>query len=255
MKNFLMLFIFLTAISALFSQQSIRYNISLIGNDTIVFNKLVFGFDSSATNGIDTSLGEVELPPLTPPSGVGVYGVFVFYDSSASSNVWSYYDIRPFPSSYSDTIKFLIYVFRDFGIKLKFFWSTIGDELNSAWLVDEYLGNLAQANMKQQNSLLVENDFLDKFYIKVTLPVFNKVGENPDDFFKIETSSRFIQIININSSKYCYEIFDISGNLVIKGEFSDEILLLPQSLFGSRMFFLRVYDLKGNSLVRKVMFY
>lgn len=255
MRNSLILFIFFATISSLFSQQPIRYNISLIGNDTIVFKKLFFGFDSTATNGIDTSLGEVELPPFTPPSGVGVYGVFVLYDSSSLSYVWSYTDIRPFPSNYLDTVKFLIYVFRDFGIKLKFYWPTIGDELNSAWLFDEYLGTLVQANMKQQNSLLVENDFLDKFYIKVTLPNFSKVIDKTEGVFKIETNSQFIKIVNINSSKYFYEIFDILGNLVIKGESSDEILLFHQSLLGSGMFFVSVYDLKGNALVSKVMFY
>ncbi|MGQ9819650.1 MAG: hypothetical protein ACUVQ1_06980 [Candidatus Kapaibacteriales bacterium] len=255
MKRLFILLSFFTFSANLFSQSPIRFNISLIGNDTINFNKLVFGFDSSATNGIDTNLGEIELPPIIPPSGVGVYGVFVFYDSSALSNVWSYYDIRPFPKSYLDTIKFLIFVFRDFGIKLKFYWPSVGDEFNSAWLVDEYLGTLANANMKQQNSLLIENDFLDRFYIKVTLPIFSKVSDNPKDIFKIETNSQFIQITNIYSSKYFYEIIDIFGKIVVKGESSDEILFLPLSQMGKGLFIVTIHDVNGNRSVCKIMSY
>ncbi|MFN3307522.1 MAG: hypothetical protein ACK42Z_10110, partial [Candidatus Kapaibacteriota bacterium] len=64
-----------------FSQEQMQFRINLIGNDTIVFNKLVFGFNSQATNGLDTALGELDLPPFIPPSGFRLYGVFIFYDS------------------------------------------------------------------------------------------------------------------------------------------------------------------------------
>lgn len=255
MKKILILFCLLLAHLISLAQQPIRVRLSLIGNDTISFNKLVFGFDTLATKGLDTNLGEIEIPPLIPPSGVGVYGVFVFYDSISGENVWSYQDFRPFPLSYLDTVKFLVYVFRDFGIKLKFYWPSIGEEFRSAWLVDEYLGTLVQANMKEQNSIFIDNDFLDRFYIKVTLPMFSSVFISQEKQFRIEPGEQIIQLINPQSEFFYFEIYDVLCNLRIKGESSDEIVVLPKSNLGNGLFFIKLIDKTGYVTIRKVLLY
>lgn len=90
-KYFLLLCSFSIYVSL--ANEPLTIRLSLIGNDTIVFNKLAFGFHSDATNGLDTALGELDLPPLLPPSGYKLYGVFIFYDSTQGSNIWSYLDL------------------------------------------------------------------------------------------------------------------------------------------------------------------
>lgn len=255
MKKITLFFlVFLTPI-VFYGQDPLRIRISLIGNDTLSFNKLVFGFDTLATNGLDTNLGEVELPPLTPPSGIGVYGVFVFYDTISGGNIWSYQDIRPFPISYSDTVRFFVRVFRDFGVKLKFYWPTIGNEFHSAWLVDDYTGNLIQANMKEQNSLIVENDFLDEFCIKVTLPVINSVSSTLNEKIKIETSDDYIKFINNRSIEFRFEIFDVLCNLLFRGIATDEIVVLPRFYFKMGLYIVRITDKMGNSVIQKFILF
>ncbi len=204
----------------LFSQEQMQFRISLIGNDTIVFNKLVFGFNSLATNGLDTSLGELDLPPLIPPSGFRLYGVFIFYDSTQSSNIWSYVDLKPYPKYSSDTVKFLLYVIRESGIKLRIWWQSLPDEVRYARLVDEYLGTLVQVDMLGTNYVDINNEFLDKFYIKIVLGNVNSVKFENESLYYVNYNDfeKNIKLINKSNDAIVFKIFGIFGNLIDKVE-------------------------------------
>lgn len=237
------------------SQEQIKIRLNLFGNDTLVFNKLDFGFINSATNGLDTSLGEVDLPPFVPPSGYGIYGVFVFYDSASGGNIWSYSDWRPFPSNLSDTVKFLLYVFRESGIKLKISWFGLNDYFRSAWFVDEYLGTLVQVNMLETNYVSVTNEFLDKFYIKVVLnPITNVEDLNEDSEVTIRQFTDKILLVSRSNEVCNYGIFDIFGNLISKGIFVNKIHV-GISNFPKGVYFVKIENQNNKSVLKKILIY
>lgn len=200
----------------IFAQERMQFRISLIGNDTIVFNKLAFGFHSQATNGLDTSLGELDLPPFIPPSGFRLYGVFIFFDSTQSSNIWSYLDLKPYPNDLQDTVKFLLYAIRESGIKLRIRWQSFPEEVRYAWLTDEYLGTLVQVDMLKTNFVDVNNEFLDKFYIKIALGNVNSVKFENESLCSVNYNEfeKKLFIINKSNDAVIFKIFDILGNLV-----------------------------------------
>ncbi len=256
MKRFYLLFLWLTiVIYNTYSQEPINIRLNLFGNDTLVFNKLNFGFINSATNGLDTSLGEVDLPPFVPPSGYGIYGVFVFYDSASGGNIWSYSDWRPFPSNLSDTVKFLLYVFRESGIKLKISWFGLNDYFRSAWFVDEYLGTLVQVNMLETSYVSVTNEFLDKFYIKVVLnPITNVDNLNENEEVILKQFSDKILLVNKSNEACNYRIFDIFGNLVSKGNFINEIQV-GISNFPRGVYFVKIDRQNNEGILKKILIY
>ncbi len=237
-----------------YSQEPIKIRLNLFGNDTLVFSKLVFGFDKFATSGLDTSLGEVDLPPFVPPSGYGIYGVLVFYDSTSGGNVWSYQDLRPFPSNLSDTIKFLIYVFRESGIKLKISWFGLNDYFRSAWFVDEYLGTLVQVNMLETNYVNITNEFLDKFYIKVILNPITNVESSTEEDVVLKHYPDKILLVNKSKETCNYRIFDIFGNLILKGSFIDEIQI-GISNFPKGVYLIRIGGENNKNVLKKILIY
>ncbi len=245
MKRYLLHLILIALLTgSVFSQDPLRFRLTLwLGNDSLKFDKLVLGFDSRASNGIDTLLGEYELPPFVPPSGFGIYGVFVFYDSSAKGIVWSYTDIRPYPQNYEDTIKFLIYTFKESGYKMSFEWRPIGSEFESAWIVDEYLGNLFQVDMKRQTKARVENEFLDRFYVKIKLPNPTIVDNFEDNSFRIfpNPANEFLYIQSkFNEIKF--EIIDIFGNSIYFGRANEGINVYNLGSLPSGIYFVRYFD-------------
>ncbi|MGB9771830.1 MAG: T9SS type A sorting domain-containing protein [Candidatus Kapaibacteriota bacterium] len=242
--------------SFVLAQQPLQINLSLIGNDTIVFDKLKFGFHPNATNGLDTGLGELDLPPLVPPSGYKLYGVFIFYDSIQKSNIWSYLDLKPFPTNSADTVKFLLYAMRESGIKLRIYWNTLTDEISSAWLVDEYLGTLVQVDMKKNNFANIENEFLDKFYIKIVLGRTNSVENTLPTEVEVNYSdiSGALLIKNMTESGILCKIFDVIGNIVSEFVLETE-KLIPANVLSKGIYFVELNYPDGKKIFKKVMVY
>ncbi|ROL58460.1 T9SS C-terminal target domain-containing protein [Bacteroidetes/Chlorobi group bacterium Naka2016] len=253
-KYFLLLCFFSIYVS--FANEPLTIRLSLIGNDTIVFNKLAFGFHSEATNGLDTALGELDLPPLLPPSGYKLYGVFIFYDSTQGSNIWSYLDLRPFPAKSNDTVKFLLYAIRESGIKLRIYWNTIPDNIRYAWLVDEYLGTLVQVDMKKTNYVNIQNEFLDKFYIKMVFEEISQVEEDNSDEFEISYIPLQSEVIirNKTLNQISLRIFDIYGKLVQESNLSNESTFSSNN-FPKGIYFVEFNYLNGRKVVRKLIIY
>jgi len=257
MKNIFIYFALLVVfLQICIAQESIRIRLNLFGNDTLVFRNLVFGFERDATNGLDTNLGEIELPPFIPPSGYGVYGVFVFFDSASGGKVWSYTDLRPFPTKANDTVKFLFYVFREAGMNLKISWFGLNEHFRYAWLVDEYLGTLVQVNMLETNFANITNEFLDRFYIKVVLDRFVGVGDDfefGDNYFIRELPDKLI-IKSSNNQFSNFEFFDIFGNQLLCGSFVEDVEISFKN-FVKGVYLLKIRDFTGKVHFKKVIIY
>ncbi|MCX7909251.1 MAG: T9SS type A sorting domain-containing protein [Ignavibacteria bacterium] len=238
------------------SREPLQFRLNLIGNDTIVFSKLKFGFHQDATSGLDTSLGELDLPPMVPPSGYKLYGVFIFLDSLQKSNIWSYIDFRPFPINSMDTVKFLLYAIREFGIKLRISWQEIGDEVRSAWLVDEYLGTLVQVDMKKNRYVDIRNEFLDKFIIKIVLSDVNSIETNSLNNLTVWFDNNSDQIIfknNINKPE-SYRLMNVFGEIILEGKINEEDRINARGL-ANGLYFLEFRYFDGTKDIKKVIVY
>ncbi len=237
------------------SQQPLRLRLTIWGNDSISTDKLVLGFDTRATNGLDTILGEIELPPLFPPGSFGVFGVFIFYDSVQKSNVWSYMDIRPFPENYEDTIKFLVLAKHDYGLKLGFEWRPIPEEYEYAWIVDEYLGTLFQVNMKEKTKASVDNEFLDKFYVKIKLQKSNSVEDKSyDNAFAVYPNpfDDYFAIQNLNSKEFRFSLYDVLGKEYLSGSTNSGVNTFFFFFLGKGIYYLQI-NCDGKTYVRKLI--
>jgi len=236
-----------------FSNSPWELRINLIGNDTIVFNKLVIGFHPEATNNLDTSLGEMDLPPFIPPSGFKLYGVLIFYDSVQMSNIWSYVDLRPFPANSGDTTTFLLYAIKESGVKLRISWRYIADEVRYAFLQDEYLGTLVQVDMTKTTYIDITNEFLDKFYIKIVLPDVNSVQlVNEDGNIYFDGGSKELVFISYFPAK-C-ELINILGYKVMTHNF-EYTGKVNASFLTKGLYFAKLTYANGKSEIRKVYVY
>lgn len=237
------------------TQEPLRLRLTIWGNDSVSTDKLVLGFDTRATNGLDTILGEMELPPLLPPGSFGVFGVFIFYDSVQKSNVWSYMDIRPFPENYNDTVKFLVLAKHDFGLKLGFEWRPLSEEYESAWVVDEYLGTLFQANMKERTKADVDNEFLDKFYVKIKLQKLNSIeGKSVADMFAVYPNpfDDYFSIQNLNSKKFYFSLYDVFGKERLSGSSNSELNTFFVNKLEKGTYYLKI-NCDGATFIRKLI--
>ncbi len=238
-----------------FSQEPLRLRLTVWGNDSIQFDKLVLGFDKLATNGLDTALGESELPPFIPPGSFGVYCVFIFYDSLMKSNIWSYVDIKPFPTNYDDTVKFLVYAMHDFGLKVGFEWRPLSEEYEYAWIVDEYLGTLFQVNMKEKTKTNVDNEFLDKFYVKIKLQEPSSVKDNQyENAFVISPNpfDNYFAIQNSISKEFRFSMYDVFGNRYLSGTANSELNTFFVDNLAKGIYFLKI-ECGGKILLYKMI--
>lgn len=255
MSKILSLFFVLCFGINIWPQEPLRLRLTIWGNDSVSTDKLVLGFDTRATNGLDTILGEMELPPFVPPGSFGVFGVFIFYDSVQKSNVWSYMDIRPFPENYDDTIKFLVLAKHDFGLKLGFEWRPISEEYEYAWIVDEYLGTLFQVNMKEKTKADVDNEFLDKFFVKIKLQKSSSVeGKSYDNVFIVYPNpfDDYFAIQNLNSKEFRFALYDVLGKEHLSGSADSELNTFFTNKLEKGIYYLRI-NCEGKIFVRKLL--
>jgi hypothetical protein len=105
------------------------------------FDKLIFGVDRRATARLDTALGEFYTPGFKPPEPADIQGYFDlgYVDSTIMEEVYSYMDIRPFPTNPGDSVafKFHLDAIRD---TLTISWFAFGNEIDSAFLIESATG-------------------------------------------------------------------------------------------------------------------
>jgi hypothetical protein len=181
---------------------------------SIKFNKLDFGIHPLATTGLDTALGERELPPFIPPDGL--HGVFLINDSIIGNNLWSYINLMPIPKNKKDSVIFRFEV-HNIVQALNFNWLPLPAIIDSAFIRDRYTGNLIKISMKDSLSAKIINKSITKFEIIAWFDVITNIEEeNISNRIKIypNPASDFI-IIHSHILLKNYVIYNQIGNTIL----------------------------------------
>ncbi len=128
-------------------------------NDGSAYEDMTFGLSDFATDGIDTDLGEDELPPV-PPAGV-FDSRFVLPDQTASLM-----DFRN--SENTDVVWNISFQPGSAGYPVTFTWEPDSLPAGIFLLKDAILGTLVNVNMKEQNSYTLTNSAITSLNIEYT---------------------------------------------------------------------------------------
>jgi hypothetical protein len=219
------------------------------------FDGLHFGIDTAATDGLDTALGEQELFPQHPPSGV--HAVFQIPNEQTGGIIWSYYDIRPIPMEEKFLVTHTINLQRPVLGSITMYWEEFPkDMLDSAILCDNIIGTIYRIDMLANKSATVENEGLSKFEVKLYYNK-NKTSVNEYDEAKFSiypnpaSDKLYIQganIINVN-------LFDLCGNeqILDKEKLSNGKTNLDISRMEKGLYIIRIMDDKGEYQFKKLI--
>jgi hypothetical protein len=214
MKNTLAIAILIAIIcgSNIYAQQ---FTIKVADNNSTRSLDLTIGFNNSATIGIDTALGEGELPPFQPV-GTGHAVLVLDLDRNAVFNdeidMYTYKDIRPSsPIKAADTFWLAMSPWTDSRKELTFSWNwPIPEGIDSIIIIDKPSGSTIRTKVNENGKYVIKpNEFgvgpitVENFYVIV--------------YRNKSTSSVEITAESINKSNY--QAWTIMGECV--GIYSD----------------------------------
>ncbi|MCX7736019.1 MAG: T9SS type A sorting domain-containing protein [Candidatus Kapabacteria bacterium] len=216
------------------------------------FNTLVFGIDKDATDYLDKNIGEQELFPGHPPSGL--HAVFIIYDSIQKENVWSYLDLKAFPDLDTGYKYYRMDVQYHAGDNLIFEWRPFGDEIREAWINDIITGDLVKINMKDSSRAFIENQFIKKFDLKVKYESNTNVDEVPKDDILIYNNpiNDNIQIISSEQIKD-FTLFNLFGKEMISENINDKKANIDISFLSSGLYFVKLKFFNDKTIIKKII--
>jgi hypothetical protein len=155
MKQFTLTLLFIVIFySSSFNQTQSAFNLDLVVTDNSSAPKtLTFGLDPNATDGIDISLGENELPPFPPPGGFEARFYLPKDNFLGTSSSWT--DIRQAAFPFTGQKEYRIRYQPGSGSTIIISWNF--PQNVTGRLQDVVLGTLIDVNMTGQNSFEVLN--------------------------------------------------------------------------------------------------
>lgn len=138
-----------------------------VGNELGERIRLVVGVDERATDGIDTALGEREIPPFHPPQDI-FHAALRFYDSIEGEWKWSYVDFRPLRRQDTFAVAYRFVVQRGRGRTIVLQWNhPLPEHVDSAVVSDRITGTLVRIPFGEQQQGVITNEFLEEFVLTV----------------------------------------------------------------------------------------
>lgn len=252
-KVYILILSFVLLSCNLFAIDSLSYRIKIKDDNGLEFNKLIFGIHKEATNNIDTALGEKETPEIVPPSGL--YSVFFITDSSTMEKKWSYIDFRPFGEG---NFK-IVYNFKIMNLTTSYTieWPKLSNLIDSAFVKDIFTGNLVNIDMKENQSVKIDNFAQDEFDIVIyyNKDIINNVKEIIDEGNPLvypNPSTDFIKIRDIGSFVN-YSVVSILGNNIIRGNIKADLINLNISELNNGVYYIILESKSGFKKVLKFM--
>jgi len=227
-----------------------------IDNTFAIDTLLAFGAVSSATDGLDAHLGEIEIPPFPPPA-FDIFAVFNL-DTTNIEGLFSYKDFRSVPA---DEIEFHHRYKIDLNKRVPSIatisWGKLPDFVKSARIYDE-LGPLFSADMTNTNSVVINNENLPKvpIYIDVVYTkVPTSVPETKDNFeIYPNPSNGYIYIRNSrNISKI--EIYNELAELMYNTNNTNSLGCEKINLVNLKngVYFIKIFDINNNIYFNKLI--
>ena len=182
--------------------------------------QIEIGFDEQATIGLDTIIGESDLPPFTPP-GEDLMVVLLLYEPVYDEILWSYKDFRPFYNSEQPVI-FKIKVMNPYN-SISFYWDRVPANVDSAYFEDPIEeAEIIKVNMSENHSAFIDlnenyiREFIVKYWVNGQSECTEDFINNGDISIYPNPASDYVNINNNLGERYV--ICNTLGYEVLSGE-------------------------------------
>ncbi|MCX8055905.1 MAG: T9SS type A sorting domain-containing protein [Ignavibacteria bacterium] len=214
---------------------------------------LEFGAVSSATDGLDAHLGEIEIPPFPPPA-FDIFAIFNL-DTTNIDGLFSYKDFRSVPADENEFHhRYKIELNKRVPSVATISWGKLPDYVKSARIYDE-LNLLFSADMKTTNSVVINNENLPKIPIYIDV-VYTKVPTSvtqDNENFAVYPNPSNGWISLSNSEKISkIEIYNELSEIVFNtNSLSSEKINLVNLQNG--VYFIKIIDINNNFYFNKLL--
>lgn len=219
-------------------------------------SNLVFGIHSLATDSTDFNLGEKNLPPFPPPAPE-LFCVFNL-DSNDIAGLWSYLDLRSIPENENVfTHKYEIKLYKRSTSLVTVSWQGLNPEITEAIISDKLGGVIFKADMKKENSVLINNPFLSQLNILLTITYDKRLVSVEDDLssYSVYPNPATDRLIVETKNSYKYEILDMFGASVANGSLEGTKNNINVTTLNSGLYLLKLYNLDNTIIVNKFIKY
>lgn len=251
MKPAIILLILISTCSLSAQMVKIPFAVKNTVGDKSTTYGMTLAADPQATVGLDTALGEREIPSLPPPAGV-----FVVYSIPPSEEyMWlSPIDIRPLEVGKQHLTEYTIGMTWNAG-SIEVSWGQLPSLVDSAYIVDivsDWPNNFIKVKLEQNKTYSTINTAITKlkvlvWYNATSLGVTETTNENVDIYPNPTTD--VITIAGVSGGLQ-YHVYDIAGSLQVQGTTSDEVSSIPTSQLLPGVYSIQVADGQGWNTIR-----
>lgn len=224
-----------------------------IDNTFAIDSLLEFGAVSSATDGLDTHLGEIEVPPFPPPA-FDIFAIFNL-DTTNIDGLYSYKDYRSVPAEADEFYhRYTIDLNKRVPSVATISWGKLPEYIKSARIYDK-LDILFSADMTKTNSVTIDNKDLPRVQIYIDV-VYTKVPtsvQKINDNFEVFPNPSKGWISLSNSEKISkIEIYNELSEIVFNtnSPISDKINLVNLK---DGVYFIKIFDINNNIYFNKLL--
>lgn len=252
---FSIILLLLVAASEGFSYELTKTRLYLTTTKGYKMDQIIFGINRNASNSLDTSLGENEVPPFLPPEGM--MAGFVIFDTTQQENIWTYMDLRPFQKSDTSWVYHKLDCLLNGGDILTIRWNPIGPEIDSIFIIDLFSnGFMVNQDMKKVNQITMPNEFIKSFQIKVKYPnTPDFVEYQTDETNNITINNPVKTILSLKSKEMinCIRVIDELGIELITKEIQSTTAVIQMDGIQSGIYFVIINYANSTSIVKKII--
>lgn len=246
------LYILIFSISVpIYSQidKPLMFNIRLDNGFNKPWDNLVLGVAPDATEKMDSTYQEVEIPDFPFPAGIFT-AVCLTYDSTDKKDIWSYRSIYgPNGDSKKFMVKYRFRVFYGYSNYVKMSWLTLPPQIDSAIIMDSFGGYKFKVNMREKlegrnDEILVENFDVLVYYN------FNNV---PDNITTYPNPVHSYLNINSDASIKMIEVCNILGVSLFNTYMEGKEIKIDFSNLPSDLYLLKLVKYNNEVIVKKII--
>lgn len=256
MKKIVFLLLFFIPIAQTAEPVVFRSKMLLKSDEGSLFDSLSFGTDIMATDCIDESIGESDLPTIYPFSYGGVFRLYCIKENETEpDNHWTYQDYRNVINAPGDSLVYLFDIYQT-NVSNELKWDAFGPEFDSVFLTD--LGGFAfKLDMKSKTDTTVDALFR-KFKIKV-YPKYDYSGVEDEQSARVGVTIR-----NYGENEYEFESVDIIRRYYVYSTtgilaFSTEILSssgrIPTDALPMGAYYAVFETINGARIIKNILKY